>query len=197
MTRRRAALAGLTGIAAVVLMSGCGFDLRTGPLREDPARPTPLAEQQPDAPDVGIVVDAVDCRTPDGLLTPPPDSDPIPTPGAVPAGFVAVAALACDFEMRDAGSSDGALDVVALVTRYEGDLGPLLAALGAPDEVAPPDTVCDLSMELVAPIWLEDADGEVVSVRSPVDGCMKTKPGVREALAGLDAVSVDEWMARD
>lgn len=194
MTGRRAGAAVLVVIASA-LMSGCAFDLRTGPLEEDPASPAPIVEPQPDAP--AVVFDAVDCRSPDGPLAPTQGSDPIPTPGALPDGFVVVAALACDFEMRDAGTDDGALDVATTVTRYEGDLGPLLDALGVPDDVAPPDTACNLSMEIVSPLWLEDAEGGVVSVRSPVDGCMTTKPAVREALAALEVVSIEEWTPRD
>ena len=191
----RAAVPAAIAVVAAVLLSGCASDLHTGPLREDPASPAPLVEQQPDAP--AVVSDAVDCRTPDGLFPPAPGSDPPPAPGAVPAGFVVMAALACSFEMRDAGTGDGALDVVALVTRSEGAFGPLLDALAAPDDVAPPGTACALSMELVPPLWLEGADGSVVSVRSPVDGCMKTKPAVRDALDALDVVSVEEWTPRD
>ncbi|KRC61473.1 hypothetical protein ASE14_11450 [Agromyces sp. Root81] len=195
MTRLRAGSAGLAMIAAVALMSGCTPDLRTGPLRTDPASPAPVVEPQPDTP--AAVADALDCRSPSGPLSPTAGAEPIPPPGAVPEGFVVVAAHACGVEVRETGSRDGALHVVALVTRYEGDFGPLLAALGAPDEVAPPDMACALSMEIVPPLWLEGADGSVVSVRSPVDGCMKTKPAVREALAGLDAVSIGEWTPRD
>ncbi|WP_159499275.1 hypothetical protein [Microbacterium sp. 18062] len=108
-----AAWRGGAGVAAVLgigLLSGCGVILGVG------------AQPRPDA-------------TPTAELT---CADPLdgsaerPAAGAVPAGFDPVAFYRCDplqTTEDDAGIWSG-----ALVTRFEGDLDPLLRALAEPDD---------------------------------------------------------------
>ena len=78
------------------------------------------------------------------------------------------------------------------VERFEGDLGPLVTALAEPDDPVPTDQMCTADMELVAPLWLEDADGRLIPVHYPRDACGKTKQAVHDALAGLEVTSVSE-----
>ena len=147
----------------------------------------------------------IDCRTegtwmlPDAPATPDPS---IPVPGRVPDGFEPVAALRCTPLVPGAegieGEAEAPVDdtdptaVVARVERFEGDLDPLVTALAEPDDPVPTDQVCTADLELVAPLWLEDADGRLIPVHYPRDACGKTKPAVHDALAGLEVTSVSE-----
>ncbi|MEV5069170.1 hypothetical protein MRBLMI12_000733 [Microbacterium sp. LMI12-1-1.1] len=106
--------------------------------------------------------------------------------GLVPSDFTAVAVLRCDPYASwedDDGSWSG-----ALLERLEGDLEPVLAALASPSDprsMGPCTAIGYLSPEL----WVEDADGLVVSVAVPSDGCGAPKSvGLDAALAALTVV---------
>ena len=189
-----ACLAGLIALAA----SGCAASAPSTP--SAPAGPV-----DPTAP-IAVPVAEIDCRTegtwmlPDAPAT--PDSS-IPVPGRVPDGFEPVAALRCTPLVPGAEGIEGveaeapvddtdSTAVVARVERFEGDLDPLVTALAEPDDPVPTDQVCTADLELVAPLWLEDADGHLIPVHSPRDACGKTKPAVHDALAGLEVTSVSE-----
>ena len=153
---------------------------------------------------IAVPVAEIDCRTegtwmlPDAPATPDPS---IPVPGRVPDGFEPVAALRCTPLVPGAEEgveAEAPVDdtdptaVVARVERFEGDLDPLVTALAEPDDPVPTDQVCTADLELVAALWLEDADGRLIPVHYPRDACGKTKPAVHDALAGLEVTSVSE-----
>jgi hypothetical protein len=100
--------------------------------------------------------------------------------GRVPDGFEPVAAYRCDpfATVEDATG----IWQASTVERLEGDLGPLLDALNAPDEPRWPGP-CTADMLIAPTIWLADADGAAIRVAYPVDGCGKPK-----ADAALDAL---------
>jgi hypothetical protein len=106
---------------------------------------------------------------------------PHPEPGRVPEGFEPAAALLCTLPRS---SADGMDDDFA-VTRFDGDLAPLLQALDAPDDVAGPGQMCTADMQLVPSLWLEAEDGTLIPVHWPRDACGKTKPDAREQLEKL------------
>jgi len=106
---------------------------------------------------------------------------PHPEPGRVPDGFEPAAALLCEFPTS---SADAAEDTFT-VTRFEGDLGPLLRALDAPDDVAGAGQMCTADMQLVPSLWLEAEDGTLLPVHWPRDVCGKTKPGAGEQVEKL------------
>ena len=118
---------------------------------------------------------------PDAPSTPDPS---IPVPGSVPDGFEAAAALRCDLLLPT--EPQPGMEVVAQVERLEGDLAPLLDALGEPDDPVPTDLACTADQELVAPLWLEGADGTLIPVHWPRDACGKTKPAAHDALDELE-----------
>ena len=192
--RAFAVAAGLAGLIALAA-SGCASNAPSGPSE-------PTAPSTPVVP-IAEPVAEIDCRTegtwmlPDALATPDPS---IPVPGRVPDGFEPVAALRCTplvpgAEGIEAGAPVDDTDptaVVARVERFEGDLDPLITALAEPDDPVPTDQMCTADMELVAPLWLEDADGLLIPVHYPRDACGKTKPAVHDALAGLEVTSVSE-----
>ena len=187
-------LAGLIALAA----SGCASNAPSGP--SGPSEPAAIDPTVPIAEPVA----EIDCRTegtwmlPDAPATPDPS---IPVPGRVPDGFEPVAALRCTPLVPGAEGIEGRAApvddtdptaVVARVERFEGDLDPLVTALAEPDDPVPTDQVCTADLELVAPLWLEDADGRLIPVHYPRDACGKTKPAVHDALAGLEVTSVSE-----
>ena len=192
--RAFAVAAGLAGLIALAA-SGCASNAPSGP--SGPAAPV-----EPTVP-IAEPVAEIDCRTegtwmlPDAPATPDPS---IPVPGRVPDGFEPVAALRCTPLVPGAEGveAEAPVDdtdptaVVARVERFEGDLDPLVTALAEPDDPVPTDQVCTADLELVAPLWLEDADGQLIPVHYPRDACGKTKPAVHDALAGLEVTSVSE-----
>ena len=176
---RRRVIAGCFGIMFVLVVSGCA-QLRE-PRHAEQRDPAPVAEPQA----------TIDCRSEPssapwlGSTTPDPS---IPVPGRVPEGFEASAALRCD--IVDVGEGADGPGVVAEVTRFEGDLEPLLSALAEPDDAVPPNLACTADMEIVPALWLEGSDGMVVPVHYPRDACGKTKPATRDALDELQVTSV-------
>ncbi|MGC5165475.1 hypothetical protein [Luteimicrobium sp. DT211] len=142
----------------------------------------PTVTPVPDA----SVQDRATCPLPEnGSGVPTPS---MPTPGRVPGGFVAVAAVECP-AMPTVTDADGVWSAVERV-RYAGDLAPLLAALAEPDDRPPAaGLACTADAEIVPPLWLVDADGHAVLTYWPVDACHKTKGAVRAALADLTVES--------
>jgi hypothetical protein len=128
---------------------------------------------------------SIDCLSePSSRLEDPQATEtpaPHPEPGRVPDGFEPAAALLCELPTS---SADATEDTLA-VTRFDGDLGPLLHALDAPDDVAGPGLMCTADMELVPSLWLEAEDGTLIPVHWPRDVCGKTKPGVGRQLEKL------------
>lgn len=158
-----------TGVAAfaafcVLLLAGCGV----GPGRAPAPDATPA--------------DRIVCGT--GLGDDLPDQPPA---GRVPAGFTAVAAHICDPSASredEAGIWSG-----VLVQRLEGDLTPVLTALARPDDPrwAGP---CTAVMVVAPDLWIEGADGRVIRVSFPVDGC--GQPKTEDVLFALGLLTVVE-----
>ncbi|WP_168627219.1 hypothetical protein [Cryobacterium sp. BB307] len=162
--------------------------------------------------------ETVDCRSEPSALSPNPDGrlddSSVAVPGRVPDGFEAVAALRCSLELTLAPAPDrepvplefwsesgpppnvetpenaAGGEVVWRVERLEGDLTRLLNALAAPDDLPSAGLACTADMEIVPALWLESRSGEFVPVHYPRNGCGKTKPAVRDALAGLQVTIV-------
>ena len=195
--RTFAVAVGLAGLIALAV-SGCASNAPSGPSE-------PAATVDPTVP-VAETVAEIDCRTEGTWMLPDAPATPdasIPVPGRVPDDFEPVAALRCTPLVPGAEGIEGVeaeapvddtdpTAVVARVERFEGDLDPLVTALAEPDDPVPTDQVCTADLELVAPLWLEDADGRLIPVHYPRDACGKTKPAVHDALAGLEVTSVSE-----
>jgi hypothetical protein len=107
-------------------------------------------------------------------------------PGLVPPDFAAVAVLRCDpYASRedDEGSWTG-----TRLERLDGDLEPVLAALAARSDARSLGP-CAAIGYVFPELWVEDADGRVVRVAVPSDGCGAPKSvGLDEALAALTVV---------
>ncbi|WP_133160284.1 hypothetical protein [Cryobacterium zongtaii] len=137
------------------------------------------------------IVEGYDCLAPnlagwalppDSTSTPDPQHPDAPEAGRVPAGFTPVKVVRCEL-MASIEDAEGRWSGVTEAT-LTGDLAPLLAALSEPDDekwLGP----CTADMELVPPLWLVDATGAAIHAHYPRDGCAKTKPAARDALAGL------------
>ena len=143
------------------------------------------------ATEIATIVDGYDCLAPnlggwvlppDQTGTPDPEHPDAPAAGRVPADFTPTLAVRCDL-MASIEDAEGRWSGVTAVT-LTGDLTPLLAALAEPND-APWLGPCTADMELVPPLWLVDAIGRAINAHYPSTGCGKTKPGVRDALAGL------------
>lgn len=103
------------------------------------------------------------------------------TAGAVPDGFDPVALYRCDPYATDedeAGTWSG-----SRLERFDGDLGPLLAALAEPDG-ARWSGVCPAIGYAGPEFWLADAEGRYIRVAYPADGCGQPQPG---AIVAVDA----------
>ncbi|QEW04049.1 hypothetical protein [Microbacterium lushaniae] len=101
--------------------------------------------------------------------------------GAVPDGFEPVALYRCDpyaADEDDAGTWSG-----ARLERFDGDLGPLLAALAEPDG-AQWLGACTAIGFAGPELWLADAQGHYIRVAYPADGCGQPTPG---AVAAVNA----------
>lgn len=170
----RTHLTGAAAAAVVLAISGCGMlGIPVGQERGPDAEPAP----------------AVDCLSePTSRMTWDPmatgNPAPHPEPGRVPDEFEAAAVLLCSLPIP---SPEGLVDTVT-ITRLEGDLGPLLHALDAPDDVPGPNQACTADMEFVRSLWLEEEDGTLIPVHWPRNVCGKTKPPTGEALERLSPV---------
>lgn len=109
-----------------------------------------------------------------------------PAAGSVPKGFTATQAVLCTGEMG--AVIDGETWSAVRETRYDGDLGPLLAALAVPSD-PPTDGPCTADYEIVPELWLVTEEGEAVRAAWPTDSCGKTKLGVRAALDALEVIA--------
>lgn len=119
----------------------------------------------------------------DAVPTPWTGCDPGAVAGRVPADFEPVAAYLCapSPTVQDAPATPPP----APDRRLEGDLGPLLAALDAPDDRRSSGP-CTLELVVGPSIWLVDADDDAIRAVYPVDGCGKAKiDAVTNALATL------------
>lgn len=141
--------------------------------------------------EAATIVDGYDCLAPnlagwvlpyDSASTPDPQHPDAPAAGRVPEGFSPTTAVRCDL-MAGIDDAEGRWSAVTAVT-LAGDLTALLTALAVPDD-GPWLGPCTADMELVPPLWLVDASGRAINAHYPSDGCGKTKPGVRDALAAL------------
>ncbi|GAA3766028.1 hypothetical protein GCM10022240_18140 [Microbacterium kribbense] len=105
--------------------------------------------------------------------------------GSVPDGFAPAAAYLCDpHATRD--DAQGTWSGTRL-TRYEGDFGPLLAALAEPDE--PVWNGACPAIGFAGPLlWLGDDGGRFVPVAYPKDGCGMPRTGA--VFAAVDALTV-------
>lgn len=130
----RDAMGALGCLVAALALSACTV---AAPNPSGSASRTPVPSASP--------VAAIDCFTEPSvrLSAPTPDPGPHPMPGRVPDGFDAVAAWLCSIP---AGADAGRVTI----TRYEGDLDPLLAALALPDADPRTDIACNDMLELVA-----------------------------------------------
>jgi len=184
--RRRGSSLATAAAIAVLLASGCAQNAPAGP-----------GGNAPSGPDAEFH-EAIDCRSEPSSLPPNGEeatADPsIPVPGRVPEGFEASAAVRCSVEfgeLAQVGEAGDAIEVHWRVERFEGDLGPLLDALAASDDLPPEGLACTADMEMVPALWLEARAGGFVPVHYPRDGCGKTKPAVRDALDGLQVTMVE------
>jgi len=153
------------------------------------------------APSAVIATDA-DCRAPQVLAAlgltdsaagaeatvtaAPPHAD-APAAGAVPHGFTPVAVLECTpgGDLRDARGTWSSVTS----TRREGDLQPLLRALGhatTSSSAAASDQSCEPHPGAVQ-LWLVDVLGNAIRVTTPTTECGVPVPAVADALAALEA----------
>ncbi|GIG41096.1 hypothetical protein [Cellulomonas phragmiteti] len=205
----------VAGLLVVGPLVGCAGQASPG---GDPVEPTqPSDPAVPSDPatagaDVAEVVDAADCAVRETFTAyGSGEGDGLPAApraGAVPPGFVPVAAVECRWVMdvqpapeppqvvepgetapeapvapdAPAGTAGGArVDVV----RLEGDLAPLLAQLARPDVPAQPDQACIAMFEVVPLLYLVDADDRAVRVAWPTDACGFLLDGAADTVAAL------------
>jgi hypothetical protein len=158
-----------TAAGVAVALNGCGMlGIAVGQNRGPDATPAPSIDCLSE-PSSRWLEDPQETETPASH----------PEPGRVPDAFEPAAALLCTLPTADALDEDFA------VTRFDGDLGPLLQALDAPDDVAGPGQMCTADLQLVPSLWLEADDGTLIPVHWPRDVCGKTKPDAAEELAKL------------
>lgn len=127
--------------------------------------------------------------------TPEPAADAVPAPwtgcdpsavaGRIPADFEPVTAYLCAPSPTVPNAPPS--PPPAPDQRLEGDLGPLLDALNAPDDrrsFGP----CTTELVVGPSIWLVDAHDNAILAVHPVDGCGKPKRDeITNALAALTA----------
>ncbi len=115
-----------------------------------------------------------------------------PVAGGVPGDFTPDAAYLCD-RVATQDDAEGTWSGTRL-TRYEGDLAPLLKTLAVPDEPAW-GGACPAIGFAGPELWLGDATGSYVHVAYPVNGC--GMPQTDAVFAALDALTVvDEHFER-
>ncbi|WP_417561752.1 hypothetical protein [Microbacterium sp.] len=159
MRARQVVLVGVLAVAA--LLAGCA----AGPPAAPGATPRPAATP----------VTAMGCA----------ETEVGPSAGAVPAGFAAVAVYLCDPHATETDAEGTWLG--SRLTRYEGDLAALLAALAAPD--APPTDGACPAIAFVGPwLWLEGDAGTYVRAAYPSNAC--GMPRTDAVFAALDKLTV-------
>ena len=111
--------------------------------------------------------------------------DPNVVAGRIPATFEPVAAYLCTPSLTVENAPRTAPPAPA--QRLDGDLGPLLAALNAPDEPRSSGP-CTLELVVGPSIWLVDADGDAIRAVYPVDRCGRPQVDpIANALSALAA----------
>lgn len=159
MRVRQVVLVGVLAVAA--LLTGCAAGPPAGP----GVTPRPVATP----------VTAMGCA----------ETEVGPSAGAVPAEFEAVAVYLCDPHATETDAEGTWLG--SRLTRYEGDLAALLAALAAPD--APPTDGACPAIAFVGPwLWLEGDSGTYVRAAYPTDAC--GMPRTDAVFAALDELTV-------
>ncbi|EMY32701.1 hypothetical protein D477_018751 [Arthrobacter crystallopoietes BAB-32] len=151
-------------------LAACGTAGGTGEFRPPPAE----------------VVAAHDCRLSPAVLMEGAEPTPLPGPeaGSVPAGFAPVAAVRCSASLETVEDAEGRWSAVR-EDRLTGDFDSLITALSQSSDEAGKNQLCTADLELVPELWLLDGQGRAIRAAWPRDACLKTKPGVHEALAGL------------
>lgn len=183
------AVAALALLAACVGLAGCS--------------PRVVAGSAPSA----VVADDADCRAPQVLaalgladsaagaeasVTVAPAHDDAPPAGAVPDGFTPVAVLECTpgGALRDAQGTWTSVTA----TRREGDLKPLLRALGhtTAESAAASDEACEPHPDTVQ-LWLVDVLGQAIRVAAPTTRCGVPVPAVVRAVEALEATDTQTY----
>lgn len=104
-----------------------------------------------------------------------------PEPGKIPDTFVPVSVVVCTADGTLHDSSGTWLALTA--SHREGDLGPLVAALGQPS--ARRGGTCSPTAVEAPAIWLVDALGRAMRPTWPTDHCGEPSAAVSQALAKL------------
>jgi len=114
-----------------------------------------------------------------------------PDPVAVPPEFTAVSAVLCTTgeTLTDAAGRWAAVTA----SRLEGDVAPLLDALGAPATVRTGTSAAGCPAGERADLWLVDALGAGVRVALPGSSCGALPAAVADGLAALDVVDVEHY----
>lgn len=184
--RRTPALALVVAVALLGACSDGGDDSAIS------AIPTPVPTQ---------VVTTADCLAPQVIqaLGLPADERPrtaahpdVPAAGPAPEGFAPVSVVLCTTgEML----TDATGTWAAVTThRLEGDVGPLVKALGTGDQTPAASAKaadCTAAQDGAVVLWLVDALGRAVRVPVPLDGCGLPAADVAKALDGLTEVDVE------
>lgn len=134
------------------------------------------------------VARAADCRAPqvlgelglrDDTATARPPAPPL---GPLPEGFVPVGVVTCtaDHRLRDTAGEWAAVTE----RRLDGNLHPLLDALGRPSVERPDACAEDVPIQL----WLVDTLGAAVRVIPPLADCRTVLPAVARAIDALTVV---------
>jgi hypothetical protein len=164
----------VAALLAVVTLTACGQ--LPGDGSQPPREPADWA-------------DAVDCTAADPLVEPEEQADaPALAAGGVPEGFVPVEAVRCDTFMMATLEDEEGLWSAVTEERLAGNIDALVDALAEPSDPPRANQACTADMELVPDLWLVDAQGQAMRAAWPTNSCGKTKPGVREALDGMDVV---------
>ncbi|MDM7854294.1 hypothetical protein [Cellulomonas alba] len=148
-----------------------------------------------------VVADDADCRAPQVLaalglaesaagaeatMTAAPAHADAPPAGTVPDGFTPVAVLECTpgGALRDAQGTWTSVTA----TRREGDLKPLLRALGhtTAESATASDEACEPHPDAIQ-LWLVDVLGQAIRVATPTSRCGVPVPAVVRAVGALEA----------
>ncbi|KRA23428.1 hypothetical protein ASD65_02610 [Microbacterium sp. Root61] len=117
----------------------------------------------------------------------PTDATEAPAPGAIPAGFNAVAVYRCDI-WASQEHPDGTIWSGTLLEKMEGNLDEFTAAINADNDPTWPGP-CPAMLVVVPELWAEGGSGDFIRLSYPATACAQPKPeAVAAALAGLDVV---------
>lgn len=187
----RGVLAGL-GLTLGLLLAGCSAGSGAGAAADAAAQPGPGRSAVATGADclAPQVLDALGFADADRTGARHPDA---PEEGPVPDGFTPVSAVTCSTGETLTDASGRWAAVTA--TRLEGDVRPLVRALGstatlAATGTAPTTCATDATR---TELWLVDALGAAIRVALPADGCGRLPAALTEGLAELDAVDVEHY----